>query len=97
MIIRIDASLDAKKAFDSVEWVYLWEISRRYGFGTKHISWLQMLYRVPRAKIRTNDCLSKTFALHRCARQGCPPSPSLFNLGLEPLVILVRNLLGSEA
>lgn len=47
------ASLDVEKAFDSVEWVYLWEVLRRFGFGPNFISWVQALCSCPRARVQT--------------------------------------------
>lgn len=88
---RVIASLDAEKAFDSAELIYLWEIMRHYGFGPRYLHWLQLLVRAPKARVHTNDRLSDTFALHRGTRQDCPLSPSLFTLALEPLAILIRN------
>lgn len=88
---RVIASLDAEKAFDSVEWVYLWEVLKLYGFGRKNLRWLQLLCRAPRARVCTNDWLSRTFSLHRGTQQGCPLSPSLLALALEPLAILIRE------
>lgn len=74
-----------------MEWIYLWEVMRRYGFGPRYLHWLQLLYRAPKAWVRTNDWLSETFALYRGMRQGCVLSLSLFALALEPLAILIRE------
>lgn len=52
------ASLDAEKAFDSVEWEFLWEVMDKFGFGHHFLQWLKMLYGSPRARICTNDRLS---------------------------------------
>lgn len=60
-------SLDAEKAFDRVEWEYL--------FYPKIISWVRLLYSLPSASVRINNINSVYFSLQRGTRQGCPLSP----------------------
>ncbi|XP_072009068.1 ATP synthase subunit C lysine N-methyltransferase isoform X1 [Engystomops pustulosus] len=80
---RAVLTLDAAKAFDSVEWQYLWEVMRVIGFGPNFISWVKVLY-------SANGELSEWFPLTRGTRQGCPLSPMLFSIAIEPLAAAVR-------
>lgn len=56
-------TLDEAKAFDYVEWNYLWECPRKFGFGTNFIKWVQLLYQSPKALVYVNEWLSDQFPL----------------------------------
>lgn len=82
-------SLDAQKAFDQVEWAFLFETMSRFGFGFNFCKWIRILY--SKAAVFTNGVISQFFNISRSTRQGCSLSPLLFTIFLEPLAVMIRN------
>lgn len=88
---EIVISLDTHKAFDRIEYGHLFTSLSKFEFCPIFTSWIQTLYSMPQASVRTNNIDSEYFILHRGTRQGCPLSPLLFNLAIEPLAIALRQ------
>uniref|UniRef100_A0A3B4T4G4 Reverse transcriptase domain-containing protein n=1 Tax=Seriola dumerili TaxID=41447 RepID=A0A3B4T4G4_SERDU len=84
-------SMDANKAFDRIEQRFLFRTLEAMGFGEKFTQYVKTLFNAPKANILTNDVLSNTFSLSRGCRQGCPSSPLLFAIAIEPLAIAIRS------
>lgn len=91
---EIVISLDAHKAFDRIEYFYLFMALEKFGFDPIFCSWIEIIYANPQAMVRTNNIISEPFPLFRGTRQGCPLSPLLCDMAIEPLAIMLRNAAG---
>lgn len=80
-----------EKAFDRVEHRHLLDVLPRFGFGSYFSNWIKVLYNNSVASVTTNNMLSKPLDLSRDTRKGCPLSPLLFVMAVEPLAIAIRN------
>ena len=83
--------LDFHKAFDSVEWSFLFATLKRFNFGDHFIKWMPILYNNPMFRLKNNNWLSKTCSMQRGVRQGCPVSAILFPFVVEVLSIKIRQ------
>lgn len=81
---------DAEKAFDRVSWQFMFATLRHIGLGDKMLNWVTAAYLNPTAGVRANGVVSKIFPITNGTRQGCPLSPLLFALSLEPFLCHVR-------
>lgn len=82
--------LDAEKAFDRVDWLFLEQSLKHMGFTDLFIGWIKIFYKNPKSRVRVNGHCSDFFPLRRGARQGDGLSPCLFILSIEPLAELIR-------
>ena len=71
-------SLDQEKAFDHVDWPFLFATLANMSFGDNFIWWVRLLYNV-------NGYTTCPFKLSRGVCQGCPLSPLLYVLSMEVL------------
>ena len=78
--------VDFEKAFDRVQWPKLMEILKKIGLDWKDRRLVQNLYLNQTARIRTTEGESGWAELGRGVKQGCPLSPSLFNIYAEEMV-----------
>ena len=83
--------LDQEKAFDRVEWDWLFSTMEKFNFGDRFISWLKILYKNSKSCILTNGVQSEYFDITRGIRQGDALSALLFIIQFEPLAQKFRT------
>lgn len=83
--------LDAEKAFDRVDWAFLFNTLQAFGFSPVFLRMLRANYSLPSSRVIVNGTLSQPFPHSRGTRQCCPLSPLLFALSIEPLAIAIRT------
>jgi hypothetical protein len=77
--------LDFEKAFDRIEWSFLFEALAKLGFCPQWIRWVGSVYRLASSAIKLNGVEGSTFPLTGSVRQGCPLSPYFFILATDVL------------
>ena len=83
--------IDFKKAFDTLEWQYLFNCLKAFNFGPNLIAWVKTFYQNIQSCVMNNGMASDYFTLERGVRQGDPLSPYLFLLAIETLAISIRE------
>ena len=84
-------SLDQSKAFDRLDHRFLASVLETAGFQPEFRRWISMMYHNPQAVVQVNGRRSGVFVIERSVRQGCPLSPLLYVLTLEPLLRRLRD------
>ena len=83
--------IDFKKAFDTLEWNYLFNCLEAFNFGSDFIRYVKMFYTYIQGCVINNGIASDYLMLERGVRQGDPLSPYLFLLAVETLAIAIRE------
>ncbi|KAJ9560947.1 hypothetical protein OSB04_006107 [Centaurea solstitialis] len=85
--------VDFEKAYDTVEWSFLFQAMESMGFGSKWISWVEGCLKSARISVLVNGSPTNEFPMERGLRQGDPIAPFLFLIVAEGLHIMVEEAL----
>jgi hypothetical protein len=73
-------SLDAEKAFDKIEYLFVLKVLERPGIQGPHLNIIKAIYSKPTANIKLNGEILEAIPLKSGTRQGCPLFSYLFNI-----------------
>ena len=84
-------SIHAEKAFDKIKHPFMIKTLQKVGIEGTYLNIIKAIYDKPTANIILNAEKLKPFPLRSGTRQGCPPSPLLFNIVLEVLATAIKE------
>lgn len=88
--------VDFPKAFDSIDWDFLFDILKARGFGSRWLGWIHCLLNTSKASILVNRSPNGYVRYQRGLKQGSPMTPLLFVLVTNVLCTMFRNVLHSH-
>jgi hypothetical protein len=83
--------IDWEKAYDRVSHQHIRETLKRANLGDRIISVFETLYGDTASVVMLNGFFTDEIRMRRGVRQGCPLSPLLFAIALEPLCRATEN------
>ncbi|XP_042492649.1 uncharacterized protein LOC122072150 [Macadamia integrifolia] len=84
--------LDVQKAFDTVEWEFLFDVLRKFGFSQLWIGWINQILASSKFSVLVNGSPMGFFGVEKGLHQGDPLSLLLFILAKEALCRGLKDL-----
>jgi hypothetical protein len=88
--------LDFEKAFDRVNFDYLWQTMERMGLGGKFLQLVKGLVIGTKARVRVNGLYTEEISIERGVRQGDPLAPLLFAISTQPLIAYIDHQIANK-
>ena len=85
-LYHVHVFIDFKKAFDRVGHAAFWATVRRYNINANLVRTIEQLYDKATSAVQMNGSIGELFKTTIGVRQGCPLSPTLFNIFLERIM-----------
>jgi hypothetical protein len=84
--------IDFEKAYDKVNWYFLYNMLQQKGFGDRWCDWVMKIVKGGKVAIRTNGMIGPYFPTHKGVRQGDPFSPFFSTLLQMAWHVLLKKL-----
>jgi hypothetical protein len=83
--------LDFSKAYDRVDWQFLFGALCNFGFPEEFVAMTKLLFEDAEAAVKVNGSSSSSFKILRGVCQGCPLAPYLFLVVAEVLNTMMKK------
>ena len=87
--------LDFEKAYDKVNWNFLFDCCRQRGFSERSMVWIKNAVTNGTLSVKLNDIEGPYFGSHKGVRQGDPFCPFLFNIVANVLSKMIQVAQGN--
>lgn len=84
--------VDFEKAYDCINWNYLFSVMEQMGFGNKWIGWIRACISSASTSILVNGSPTQEIKFSRGIRQGDPLSPFLFLIVADGLNVAMKEV-----